>query len=95
MKEHILVSQMICYTGSPWRCEVSDWTPGIHDIPGVYIQFVEGCGYHVWDLTPDEAEGLAAILLKQAAKTRANFEKIKDCPEGCTHFCDDRCLVQD
>ncbi len=72
------VSGMECYAGK-WWAQVLDHSPDIHNKPGVYCQFVEGCGYHVYTLNPDEAELLAAMLLQGAAKTRAAFAEETTC----------------
>ncbi len=48
------------------RIEILGFEPDIHDIPGMYLQVVEGCGYQVYELTPDEARKLASELLKEA-----------------------------
>lgn len=75
MGNSIRLSQMDCYTGKI-RAEVNAFGPDIHSQPGLYLQFVEGCGYDVKTLTPDEAEQLAELLLKSAFRTRKAF-KIK------------------
>jgi len=61
------------YDGRFTRLEVMDFTPEVHDgpedKPGVYLQRVEGCGYMVYDLTPEQAFALADILRAQAQKS--------------------------
>ena len=74
MKNSFPLSKMDCYAGKQ-LVEVSDFSPDIHDEPGMYLQFVEGCGYTVYEITPDEAEKLAALLLAKAKETRKNFKK--------------------
>ena len=54
------------YSGNFQRLEVMPFSPDIHDGPGVYLQSVEGCGYLVYELTPDEARKLAKSLIESA-----------------------------
>jgi hypothetical protein len=70
MKDHIKLSKMPCYAGL-WRAEVMEFTPDINggNNKGVYLQFVEGCGYSVFELTTDEARELAQILVDKANQT--------------------------
>jgi len=46
-----------------------------YEKPGVTLQRVEGCGYDVTTLTPDEAERLGNLLIAAAKETRADFER--------------------
>lgn len=55
------------------RAETMSFDPDIHDIPGVYLQIVDGCGYTVYEMTPEEAETVAKMLIASAAETRKNF----------------------
>ena len=61
------------YDGKPTRLEVSSFTKEIHDRPGVYLQHVEGCGYNVYELNPDQALELAKILIEEANKSKKEF----------------------
>jgi hypothetical protein len=74
MKESIKLSQMDCYAGK-WRAEVQAKSKDIHDEAGLYLQFVEGCGYTVFDLTPDEGRELAKILIQKADEAEKEFKK--------------------
>jgi hypothetical protein len=59
------------YDGQPQRAEVMGYSEVVHgNEQGVYIQFVEGCGYHVWNLTPAEAEKLGLALIAEANEQR-------------------------
>lgn len=71
----IKLSRMDCYAGKI-RAEVLPWeNDGLDRVPGLYLQFVQGCGYSPYEMTPDEADQLAALLRVGAAKARANFKK--------------------
>jgi hypothetical protein len=48
------------------QAEVLGFDPDINGEPGMYLQFVEGCGYDVYELTPDEARELAGELAAEA-----------------------------
>jgi hypothetical protein len=63
------------YDGRLKRAEISAHEPPIHDVPGVYLQFVEGCGYDVYELTPDEADAISKYLADAAVQTRAAFSE--------------------
>jgi hypothetical protein len=81
MKEHINLSmENNGYDGYPLRVEVLSKTydpdNGIAGgEPGVYLQFVEGCGYDVRVLSVIEAEALASILKHVAAESRKSFSE--------------------
>lgn len=70
--ETILKSQ-IGYNGCPKFIQVLSFSKGIHDEPGVYLQRVEGCGYEVWEMTPEEAESVAKHLLQAAKDSLKSF----------------------
>jgi hypothetical protein len=53
--------------------EVLAHDPDIHDEPGVYLQKVEGCGYTVFELTPEEATILGTFLIEQAEESVTAF----------------------
>lgn len=55
-----------CYTGYPFTMNVHPYDPDIHEKPGVYLEFQEGCGYTPYDLTPDEARQVAQALIAAA-----------------------------
>lgn len=71
---------MDCYAGK-WAVEVMPHEPFLDEKktivhmeqPGMFLQFVEGCGYTVFNLTPNEAESLAKILVQGAKATRKAF----------------------
>lgn len=65
---------MDCYAGK-MRAEANPHEPDIFDEPGVYLQFVEGCGYTVFTLTPEEAEQYADMLKASAKASREAFQK--------------------
>ena len=65
------------YTGGQQQAEVQEFGPDIHDGPGMYLQFVDGCGYTVYTLSPDEAEALAKMLTEAAELTRKLFQARK------------------
>jgi len=44
--------------------------------PLVYLQKVEGCGYDVWSLTPDECDQVADALKAQAAQARKDWGSV-------------------
>jgi hypothetical protein len=78
MKDSIPLTQMpVNYTGYHDRLEVMAIDPDIHDapseVPGVYLQHVEGCGYTVYRLTADEARFLGERLIAQAADSLKQF----------------------
>lgn len=76
MKDHIELTEMpVNYTGHHSRMEVMEFSPDIHDKPGVYLQYVEGCGYTVYNLTPDEARFLGECLIRKAKETMKAFSK--------------------
>lgn len=66
------------YDGVPTRLEVLEFSPDIHDEPGLYLQRVEGCGYYIMQMTPEQAETLAQELLEVAEESRAAFAKKED-----------------
>lgn len=72
--DNVTLSRMDCYAGK-WLAHASGWTPDIHDEEGVYIEFIEGCGHHVYEATPDEADRFADRIKEQAAKSREAFQK--------------------
>lgn len=76
MSDKVTLSRMDCYAGK-FEAEASGHTPDIHDEPGVYVQFIEGCGYDVYTLTPDEADTLADRIREAAAETRKAFQDKK------------------
>lgn len=71
-KDSIVCSTMDCYAGK-WRAEVMAMSPDIHDQPGIYVQFVEGCGYHPFTLTPEEALTLAEKMRQAALHSKKDF----------------------
>lgn len=75
LKESVELTEM-CegYDGQLTRFEVLSFSPDIHEKPGVYLQHVEGCGYRVFELTPDEAEALGTILNIKAEESRKAFK---------------------
>jgi hypothetical protein len=75
MKEAITLSLMDCYAGKQ-LAEVMPWGGGMDGthVGGLYLQFVEGCGYTVYELTPDEADALALALVRGAAVARQEKE---------------------
>lgn len=70
--DKVTLSRMDCYAGK-WLAEATAHSPDIFDEPGVYVQFIEGCGYHPYTMTPDEADRLADRIREAAAKTREAF----------------------
>lgn len=72
-----LTQQSLGYDGKPQRLEVSSFSKDIHDRAGIYLQHVEGCGYMVMEMTPDEALSLAAALTKAAQDTIREFDSAK------------------
>lgn len=68
-----LTRQGICYTGGYRQAQVSAHMPDIWDKPGTYLQIVEGCGYTVYELSPDEAEIIGNQLIRAAKASRAAF----------------------
>lgn len=70
-KETVKLSLMPCYAGS-WQAEVMTSTPdpGESEEPHFYLQFVEGCGYSVYSMTPDEAEKVAMNMLAGVKRIR-------------------------
>jgi hypothetical protein len=81
MKEINLSMERKGYDGNPKRVEVMSMSyepePEVRvwDEPGVYLQFVEGCGYDVRVLSANEAEDLACHLLKAATESRFSFSE--------------------
>lgn len=74
MKESILLTEMNRnYTGGFNRLEVLSFSNDVHDKPGVYLQEVEGCGYHVMEMTPQQAIELGKILICQGNKSLKDF----------------------
>lgn len=57
------------------RAEIDPFDPDIYAEPGVCLQIADGCGYTVYELTPEEAEAIAKALINAAAKTRKAFDK--------------------
>lgn len=76
MKTDMKLSRMDCYAGKI-HAETMPHEPDIHDEPGVYVQFREGCGHTVYTMTPDEADEYADMLKVAAAHTRKAFQKKK------------------
>ncbi len=77
-KERIELSRMPCYAGK-WEATVMPWTlhGAYKDEPVdefLYLDFVEGCGSTVFELTPDEAEKLAGMLMNGAKQARQAAE---------------------
>jgi hypothetical protein len=74
MKDSIVLTEMpVNYTGGHDRLEVMSFDSDIHDRAGVYLQHVEGCGYTVYNLTPQQAIELASILIRQANDSLEQF----------------------
>lgn len=75
-KDSIELSLMDCYAGKE-RAEIMvfEKEDGDYDAPGLWLQFVQGCGYTPYQLTANEADKLADILKKGAAKSRKSFKK--------------------
>ncbi len=74
MAKHIILSRLPAgYDGKKQRMEVMPFSKDIHDAPGIYLQKVEGCGYDVFELTPEEARALAALLEQAAKETQEEF----------------------
>lgn len=71
MAKGIDLSRMDCYAGK-WRAEILESTPAPTDPPGtepfLWIQFVEGCGYTTFELTPQEAICLGTFLIQSGSK---------------------------
>lgn len=76
MSDKVTLSRMDCYAGK-FVAEAVAQEPDIFDEEGVYVQFIEGCGYHVFDMTPDEADTLADRIKEAAAATRKAFQDKK------------------
>lgn len=72
----IELSQMNCYAGKI-KAEVLAHTSDIYDEPGAYAQFIEGCGYDVYTMTPDEADVFADMLKAGAQASRNAFSNKK------------------
>lgn len=73
--EHVNLSkQKVAYDGNPQRLEIVPFSPDIHEAPGVYLQHVEGSGYIVFDLTPEEAYNLGTFLIRAAQKSLRDFK---------------------
>jgi hypothetical protein len=76
MKNYIeLTEKPKNYTGAYNRMEVQAHSPDIHSKPGVYLQEKEGCGYTVFELTPEQAVSLGQLLIQQAGQTVDDFQK--------------------
>lgn len=45
------------------------------EVPGLYFQFVDGCGYTIYEFTPDEAEAIGKQLIVGAKQSRKSFAK--------------------
>lgn len=76
-KDSIPLTRHVGYDGNFKRLEVMPFSPDIHDGPGVYLQLVEGCGYHVHELTTEEARKLAKSLIESADWTdKQKWEQI-------------------
>lgn len=65
------------YCGGPQYLEIVGFSPDIHDIPGLYLQHVEGCVYHPYELTPKEATKLGKALIEAASQVTETFKKGK------------------
>jgi hypothetical protein len=62
------------YCGGFKAIEVMGFSPEVNGpAPGVYVQFVEGCGYNGRHLTLSEAEQLIAILKRIVAQVKAEY----------------------
>lgn len=95
MSESIKLSQMPCYAGL-WKAEVIAQEPFIptqgkesiemYEKPGVTLQFVEGCGYTVFNLTPEEADELVKQLQYAAMLTRLKFGPCGEGNKGLWNF---------
>jgi hypothetical protein len=59
------------HNGRLKQAEVLGFDPDINGEPGMYLQFVEGCGYDVYEFTPDEARRLATELTAEADRQDA------------------------
>lgn len=81
--EKMDLSRHDCYAGK-MRVEVMDASPELQESPHpqayLYLQFVEGCGYSPYELTPQEADHLAHMLQAGAARARKNFCQPHDDP---------------
>jgi hypothetical protein len=76
MTRHVELTEMPRnYTGGFDKLEVLPFSVDCHDRSGMYVQHVSGCGYKVWEVTPDQAEKLAFILLNAAKQVRKDFEQ--------------------
>ena len=74
MKDSVDLTEMNNgYDGRPTRLEVSPFSNEIHEKPGVYLQHVEGCGYNVYELSPEQALELAELLIRAAKQTKKDF----------------------
>lgn len=80
-KSRVILSRMDCYAGK-MEIEVMPSDPSLYEEeedrgvirkPMMYLQRVEGCGYIVMELTPDEADQLADALKLHAVHTRKRF----------------------
>lgn len=77
VSNNVTLSNMDCYAGK-WLANAQAHSPDIFDKPGVYLQFIEGCGYSPYTMSPDEADEVADRLKKAAAESRRLFaEKAK------------------
>lgn len=61
-KVSVELSRHDCYAGKE-RVNVNPFSYDIHDVPGVYLEFQEGCGYDPRELTPDEAIRVGEALI--------------------------------
>jgi hypothetical protein len=68
-----ILKEQVGYDGRPKAIEVLSFNKDIHNNPGVYLQRVEGCGYEVWEMTPEEAESVAKHLLQAAKDSLKSF----------------------
>lgn len=74
LPSRIELSQMDCYAGK-FKAEAIAHEADVFDEPGVYAQFIEGCGHHVFTMTPDEADQFADMIKAAADKSRKSFKK--------------------
>lgn len=69
-KEYIELSKMPCYAGLQQAEVMFNDGKTFNEPPNLYLQFVEGCGYTVYELTADEADKVAEMLVKAAKRMR-------------------------
>lgn len=72
VSDRVTLSKMDCYAGK-LLVEAVAHDPNIFDEAGIYVQFIEGCGYSPYTMTPDEADALADRIKEAAAETRRMF----------------------